>query len=208
MIYGEEQKDFIKVLAGELKKRNNPVDLKSGIIARVEQVEPVIVSYADGKIMLKEGEELLISEWFRFRCNIDKTKRLTEDVPNDREDCQKERDKSAINIGLSDNQRAEAESVILNNVTRPQLSPCNTVASPVTSALSQAIKDNSNSNDNLSEAINYLSDAIKHTRNELYALKCHLKVGDYVLICSLLQKDRFVLVDKILEDDYKFYDEE
>ena len=205
---GEEQKDFFKVLAGELKERDNPVDLKSGIIATVEQVEPVIVSYADGKIMLKEGEELIISEWFRFRCNIDKTNRLTSDVPKDRENCQTQRDNSTNNIVSSDTSRSTAESTIESAVIAPSLAPCVGVAPAVTSALSSAIKSNSNSNDNLSLAINYLSDAILQINNELYALKCHLKVGDFVLLASLDQKDRFVLIDKILEDDYKFYDED
>jgi len=206
---GTEQKDFFKVLAGELKQRNNPIDLKSGIIARVEQVSPkVIVSYSEGKIFLVEDEELLISEWFRFRCNIDKTSRLTKDVPQDREDCQTERDNSASNIALSDSSRAQAEGVIESAVIPSSLVPCVSVANPVTFALSQAIKHNSNSNDNLSLAINYLSDAIFHINNELYALKCHLKIGDYVLIASLEQKDRFVLVDKILDPAYVFYDEQ
>ena len=69
MEIGNEQKDFFGVLAGELKGRDNPTDLKSGIVAKVEQVAPfVIVSYSDGKIMLNENEELLISEFFRLRC--------------------------------------------------------------------------------------------------------------------------------------------
>ena len=78
----EEKKDFFKSLAGALKERDNPKDLKSGIIARVEEVEPlVIVSFADGKIMLTENDELLISEFFRLRCNIDATGVLSETVP-------------------------------------------------------------------------------------------------------------------------------
>ena len=61
---GEEQKDFFKVLAGELKDRDNPTDLKSGIVARVEQIEPkIIVSYSEAKIFLTEAEELIISEF-------------------------------------------------------------------------------------------------------------------------------------------------
>ena len=83
MEVGEEQKNFFNLLADNLKKRDNPKDLKSGIIARVEKIDPlVIVSYADGKIMLTENEELLISEFFRLRCNIDKTGVLSSSVPD------------------------------------------------------------------------------------------------------------------------------
>ena len=74
--------DIIDVLKKNLKERNNPVDLKSIIIGKVVQLEPVIVSIYEDKVLLEENDELYISEWFRFRCNIDKTKRLTNDVPN------------------------------------------------------------------------------------------------------------------------------
>ena len=173
---GEEQKDFFKVLAGELKERDNPVDLKSGIIATVEQVEPVIVSYADGKIMLKEGEELIISEWFRFRCNIDKTGKLSQDVVN--------------LVTSSNSDSSDAESVTETHSYTG--ASCN-----MPTAIAK-----------LSSAIQSSNSAIIHNKNELLALKCNLKIGDFVLLASLDQKDRFVLIDKILEDDYKFYDED
>lgn len=172
---GQEQKDFFKVLAGELKERNNPVDLKSGIIAKVEQLNPIIVSYSDGKIMLTEGEELIISEFFRFRCNIDKTKRLSEEIVN--------------LIASSNSDCSNAEGV-------------------------SETHSYTGASCNMPTAIAYLSSAIQSTnnavidnKNELLALKCILKVGDFVLLASLDQKDRFVLIDKILEDNYKFYDD-
>ena len=62
---------FGSLFAKEFGKRNNPTDMKSGIIGKVVQVEPVIVSIDNGKVLLKENNELEISEWFRFRCNID-----------------------------------------------------------------------------------------------------------------------------------------
>lgn len=80
---GDEQKDFFSDLAGQLKDRNNPRDLKSAIIAVVEQISPVVVSYSDGKIQLHENEELVICEWLRFRCNIDKTTALSSGAPSD-----------------------------------------------------------------------------------------------------------------------------
>ena len=176
MEFGTEQKDFFKVLAGELKTRDNPVDLKSGIIAKVEQLTPVKVSYSDGKIMLTEGEELIISEWFRFRCNIDKTQRLSSEVVN--------------LIASSNSDCSSAEGV-------------------------SETHSYTGASCNMPTAIAYLSSAIQSTnnavidnKNELLALKCNLKIGDFVLLASLDQKDRFVLIDKILEDDYKFYDEE
>lgn len=74
---------FGSLFAKEFGKRNNPTDMKSGIIGKVVQVEPVIVSIDNGKVLLKENNELEISEWFRFRCNIDKEGKLSSDVPSD-----------------------------------------------------------------------------------------------------------------------------
>ena len=80
---GSEKLDIVDVLKKKLKERNNPVDLKSIIIGKVVQLEPVVVSIYEDKVLLEENDELFISEWFRFRCNIDKTQRLTSDVPNE-----------------------------------------------------------------------------------------------------------------------------
>lgn len=73
---------FITLIANELRKRNNPSDLKSSIIGKVVNLNPIIVSITDGYILLRENEELEISEWFRFRCNIDKESALSSDVPD------------------------------------------------------------------------------------------------------------------------------
>lgn len=73
--------DFIKDLAKSLKERDNPTDLKPSLIGVVKQLEPVIVSVYEGAVLLTEGDNLLVSEWFRFRCNIDKTSALSSDVP-------------------------------------------------------------------------------------------------------------------------------
>lgn len=151
----EEKKDFFKSLAGALKERDNPKDLKSGIIARVEQVAPlVIVSYADGKIMLTENDELLISEFFRLRCNIDATGVLSATVPEN-----------------TDNAEAITETHSYTG------SPCN-----------------------MPDAISYLAGAIIGIRNELLALKCDLKIGDNVVLASLEQKDKYILIDKVLNE--------
>jgi hypothetical protein len=173
----EEKKDFFKILAGELKDRDNPTDLKSAIIAKVEQVTPkVIVCYSDDKIHLTEDEELIISEFFRFRCNIDKTGKLSQDV---------------VNLVKSSNDNcSSAENV--SETHSYTGSPC---SMPDAIAL-------------LSSAIQSTNKAVIDNKNELLALKCNLKIGDLVLIASLEQKDRFVLIDKILEENYKFYDEE
>lgn len=79
----EKKLDLATTLANELKKRNNPTDLKEGIFATVVQVEPVILHCENAQITLSEGDNLYISEWFRFRCNIDKTTALSAGVPND-----------------------------------------------------------------------------------------------------------------------------
>lgn len=153
---GEEKKDFFKILAGELRGRDNPKDLKSAIIARVEQVAPlVIVSYADGKIMLTEDDELLISEFFRLRCNIDATGVLSSTVPEN-----------------TDNAEAVTETHSYTGTA------CN-----------------------MPDAISYLAGAIIGIRDELLALKCDLKTGDNVVIASLEQKDRYILIDKVLNNE-------
>ena len=72
---------FITLIVDELCKRNNPSDLKSSIIGKVVNLNPVVVSIADGLVLLKEKKNLKISEWFRFRCNIDKKSALSSDVP-------------------------------------------------------------------------------------------------------------------------------
>lgn len=84
----EKKHDFAKMLAKELKDRNNPIDFKEGIFAIVKQVEPVVLSCEDGQIQLIENDNLFISEWFRFRCNINKTTALSAGVPEDLESAQ------------------------------------------------------------------------------------------------------------------------
>lgn len=78
----KKETTIIDVLKTELEKRNNPTDLKAHIIGKVVQLEPIIVSISDGHVLLKENDHLKISEWFRFRCNIDKTSALSNDVPS------------------------------------------------------------------------------------------------------------------------------
>ena len=75
--------DLMNILVGELNKRNNPIDLKTGIIGVVKQLSPLVVSINEGAINLTENDNLLISEWFRFRCNIDSTGALSSTVPSD-----------------------------------------------------------------------------------------------------------------------------
>lgn len=50
---------------------------------------------------------------------------------------------------------------------------------------------------NMPTAISYLKTAIEKINTELLNLKCDLKIGDYVLIGSLEQQDRFILLDKV-----------
>lgn len=81
----ENKQDYniARVLKQELQKRNNPTDLKSIHIGTVINLEPLTVTIYEGKVTLTEGDDLFISEWFRFRCNIDKTHALSQDVPDD-----------------------------------------------------------------------------------------------------------------------------
>ena len=78
-----EKADIITVLKDSLKERTNPNDLKEIHIGVVQNLEPVIVTIFEGKVVVKEEDELFISEWFRFRCDIDKTGALSSDVPDE-----------------------------------------------------------------------------------------------------------------------------
>ena len=74
--------NFFEKLAKNLKERNNPADLKPSIIGRVVQLNPIAVQIESERIILTEGDELILSEWFIFRCRIDKTGALSRTVPD------------------------------------------------------------------------------------------------------------------------------
>ncbi len=77
-----QKTDLARVLKGALKRCQNPTDYKAIHLAKVVKLEPLIVSIYEDKILLEENVELYISEWFRFRCNIDKDGTLSSVVPN------------------------------------------------------------------------------------------------------------------------------
>lgn len=145
-----QQATIIDVLQSELKKRNNPNDLKSANIAKVVALEPLTISIFEGKVLLIENEDFYISEWFIYRRNIDKTFSLSSTVPS---------------------LLTSAKSVQEVHSAGP---PCT-----------------------MPEAISFLADAIENVKNELYALKCDLKIGDSVIICALEQTDKYILIDKV-----------
>lgn len=75
-------KDFAKFLAKEFTKRNNPTDLKEVCFGFVSSLSPLSVTAEGGAFTFTEGDDLFISEQFRFRCDIDKTTALSSDVPS------------------------------------------------------------------------------------------------------------------------------
>ncbi len=77
--------DFFKRLANLLNERTNPTDLKASMIGKVVKLSPITIQIDNGNALLVENDELEISEWFRFRCNIDKNKALSSDVPTNLE---------------------------------------------------------------------------------------------------------------------------
>ncbi len=159
--------DIITEIAKGLKERDNPKDLKSAIIAQVVKIEPKIsVAYCENKIILNEDEELIISEWFRFRCNIDKTEALSQNVPDN------------LNNALQNAQNAK----LVTETHSYGGAPCQ-----MPNAISH-----------IYNAINNLKGAINSINNELIALKCNLNIGDEVVIVSLEEKNKFVLIDKVL----------
>ena len=146
------QKNIIDVLKNSLNNCQNPTDLKPSIIGKVVQLSPVIVSISEGKILLEENNELFISEWFRFRCNIDKTEALSSGVPSDLSSAR----------GITETHSYGGASC------------------------------------NMPSAIDYVAQAIEKVTSELLALKCDLKLGDYVVLGSLEQLDKYILIDKVL----------
>ena len=76
----DKKLDFGYTIAKELKKRDNPKDYKP-CEAFVVSLSPVVVSILDGKIKLVEGKDLIITEWFKKRWDIDKTAALSVDIP-------------------------------------------------------------------------------------------------------------------------------
>ena len=147
------QKNLVEVLKNSINNCKNPTDLKPSIIGKVVQLSPVIVSINEGKILLEENEELFISEWFRFRCNIDKTSKLSGGVPSDLSSAR----------GVSETHSYSGASC------------------------------------NMPSAIDYVAKAIEKVTAELLALKCDLKTGDLVVLGSLEQLDKYILLDKVVE---------
>lgn len=148
----KKEETIIDVLQNEFSKRNNPKDLKPAIIGKVVELQPLTVQISDGNILLIEGEELEIAEWFRFRCNIDSTGVLSETVP-------------------SDTNNAESISET-HSYTGSQCQ--------------------------MPGAISSLASAILGVRDELLKLKCVLEIGNYVIINSLEETNRYILIDKVL----------
>ncbi len=169
--------DLTTILKQALNSRNNPKDFKAIHIGKVINLNPLTVSIYEGKVQLKENVDMYISEFFRFRCNINKTSELTTQFEND--------------ITLSTQNCTSAEGVSEIHSFTPNL-PCT-----MPSAIAY-----------LSTAIQNTNNAIKRVNKELLELKCDLKIGDLVELGSLEQTDRFILLDKVLDDDYKFYGDE
>lgn len=82
MDFQKKDKNFFKYLAKEIKARDNPADLKEVVIGFVTSIEPVTVTTDGGAFTFLENINLIISEQFRLRCEIDKTSALSSDVPN------------------------------------------------------------------------------------------------------------------------------
>ena len=143
--------DFFKRLGNLLKERNNPTDLKASIIGKVVQLEPIIDQIEDGLPLLEEDEELEISEWFRFRCNIDKNSELSGTVPN-----------------------------LLQSAKQIQ-----------------EVHSNGGAACNMSTAVQYLANAIETVSSCLLNLKCDLKQGDFVIVSSLEETNKYILIDKV-----------
>ena len=143
--------NFFKRIATALKDRENPTDLKPCLIYKVVELNPITLQSSDESVLLVENEELQISEWFSFRCNIDKTGALSKTVPNELQTAEQVQETHSFNS-----------------------SPCD---------MPTAIED--------------LASAIQSVCSELLNLKCNLQIGDFVIVASLEETDKFILVDKV-----------
>lgn len=47
-------------------------------------------------------------------------------------------------------------------------------------------------------AISFLATAIEKITGEILALKCNLKVGDFVEVASLEETNKYILIDKVV----------
>jgi len=139
--------DFFKKLARNMKERNNPPDLKPCIIGKVVKLEPITVQIECERILLTENDELIVSEWFYFRKNIDKTSALT-NVPSNLE--------TALSSGACTAPGCSIITVLTN-----------------------------------------ICEEIKKINTELKQLKLDLKVNDRVLIGTLDETDKYILIDKV-----------
>lgn len=144
--------DFFKRLANLLNERTNPTDLKASMIGKVVKLSPITIQIDNGNALLVENDELEISEWFRFRCNIDKDKALSSDVPTNLE-----------------------QAKAITEVHSYGGTPCQ-----------------------MPNAITFLATAIEKITGEILALKCDFKVGDFVLVASLEEENKYILVDKVI----------
>lgn len=63
----KKEETFIDFFKTELNKRNNQTDLKPSIIGKIVVLNPLTVQMTEERVLLVEGENLEIFEWFKCR---------------------------------------------------------------------------------------------------------------------------------------------
>jgi len=188
-------------LAKEFKKRDNPKDFKPSE-AIVVSLSPIVLTVLDSKIKLTEDKNLIISEWFKFRWDIDKTFALSQDVPNLLDDAKNYCDEATTNVQsyLSSAQSSCASATSVTETHSYGGAPCQMPTA--VAALSAAIASVSNAvtevKADLSAAVSKVSEAITKNKTELLQLKLNLQIDDKVIIVPSSQADIFFLIDKVL----------
>ena len=166
--------------AKEFKKRNNTNDFKP-CIAVVVGLAPLKLSVLGGEVMLTEADNLIITEWFKKRCDIDKTFALSVDVPAKLAEAQTE--------SLAYCELAQSGLTAYINIQPPPIDvPLATVVLASVGEISQAI----------SQVLSKVSSSITDLKTEILNLKLTLAIGDYVLVIPSAESDKFFLVDKVL----------
>ncbi len=166
-------------LAKEFKKRNNPNEFKP-CIGIVLNLNPIRIAILNGEVILTEQDNLIITEWFKKRWDIDKEHDLSVDLP------------AKLNWAKLNLIQAKllASSAVSTDVYHSNGASCS-VTSANFALVQQAI-------DQIAEAIDNVSDAVKINKEALLELKLDLQVGDSVFIVPATETDKFFLTDKVL----------
>lgn len=172
-------------LAKELKRRDNPKEFKP-LEAIVINLNPVTVTALNGQITLVQGKNLVLSEWWQFRRDIDKEKALSEDIPELLEEID-----DLVNGVLPSGFIEIIDPLNENLGVIHSFDPSTPPKDRHNIEVRQGFRK-------LQQIFEKVCEAVEINANELLALKLDLQVGDKVIIVPGAVTDQFFLLDKAL----------